>query len=136
MAAKKKSWAEKIEAASAPHVTVLEKPFAGIPAGARLAISSPKEIGAIVAKLKPGETIDVKSLRERIAKAHKADAACPMTTSIFLRILAEHALEEMAAGKPAGAVTPFWRAIDPASPLAKKLSCGVDQLTHLRKLEA
>ncbi|MFM1807658.1 MAG: hypothetical protein RLZZ242_383, partial [Bacteroidota bacterium] len=47
---------------------------------------------------------------------------CPMTTSIFLRIVAEYNLEKMARNE--SEVAPFWRAIDPKSDLAKKLSCG------------
>jgi hypothetical protein len=58
-----------------------------------------------------------------------------MTASIFARIAAEAALEEMEAGKPADKITPFWRLIDAKSPIAKKLSCGTAFVAKMRKQE-
>jgi hypothetical protein len=60
---------------------------------------------------------------------------CPLTASIFARIAAEAALEDMAGGKPAEKITPFWRLIDPKSPIAKKLSCGPQFLAKMRRTE-
>jgi hypothetical protein len=135
MAAKKKTWKEKLVSAKPAHVTVLEKAFGGVPAGAKLAISDPQDIAKLLAKTKPGETLSVTDLRAKIAKQMKADAACPVSTSIFLRIVAEAALEDLDAGAPADKVTPFWRAIDPNTPLAEKLSCGAAGLKRLRKAD-
>ncbi|MFZ4071102.1 MAG: hypothetical protein ACOYJ6_13470 [Caulobacterales bacterium] len=133
MASKKKTWKEKLSGAKPAHVTVLEKAFGGVPAGARLAISSPADIAKLLTKSKPGETLSIPDLRSKIAAQMKADAACPVTTSMFLRIVAEAALEDLEAGAPADKVTPFWRAIDPNTPLAAKLSCGAAGLARLRK---
>jgi hypothetical protein len=135
MASRKKTWKEKFANAKPAHVTVLEKAFGGAPAGARLAISTPADIAKLLAKTKPGETLTLPDLRAKIATYMKADAACPLTTSIFLRIVAEAALEDLEAGAATDKVTPFWRAIDPNTPLAAKLSCGVAGLTRLRKAD-
>jgi len=75
-------------------------------------------------------------MRRDLAKAHGADLSCPISTSIFARIAAEAALEENESGRPLSEVTPFWRVIDEASPLARKLSCGPDLLRTQRGLEA
>jgi hypothetical protein len=135
MAARKKTWKEKLASAKPAHISVLEKAFGGVPAGARLAISSPADIAKLLAKSKPGETFTIPDLRGKIAAQMKADAACPVTTSIFLRIVAEAALEDLEAGADASKVTPFWRAIDPNTPLAAKLSCGAAGLARLRKAD-
>ena len=95
--------------------------------------ATPADIAKLLTKSKPGETLSIPDLRSKIAAQMKADAACPVTTSMFLRIVAEAALEDLEAGAPADKVTPFWRAIDPNTPLAAKLSCGAAGLARLRK---
>lgn len=134
--ARVKSWTEKLAAGKPPHVATLEKPFAGLPPGARLLIPSPALLQAAVEAVPPGATMAVAALRSQLAERHGADAACPVSTAIFLRIVAEAALEAMAAGAPAEAVAPFWRVVDPASPLAKKLSCGPGFIERERAREA
>jgi len=114
---KAKSWQEKFDSVPSAHVSVLGKGMLGLPAGARLLISDPREIAAAIRAVPPGQTITVAELRNRLAVAHSADATCPLTTGIFLRIVAEASLESESG-------VPFWRAIDPKSPLAKKISIG------------
>lgn len=64
-----------------------------------------------------------------------AQAACPLTTSIFLRIATEVAWDELPAGADIGTVTPFWRAVDPRSELAGKLRYGPDWIARQRAAE-
>lgn len=133
MARRKKTWIEKRDGAPAPHVDQISKPFAGMPAGAKVLISSPLEIEAYIRAIPKGRTRTIPDMRADLAKAHKARATCPLTASIFTRIVAEAALEEMAAGKKR--IAPFWRVIDAKSPIAGKLSCGPDYIAHARALE-
>ena len=135
MTKSKKTWAEKLAAGKPPHVVVLEKPFAGVAAGQRLAIASPQAVQDFVRAVPVGQTRTVAQMREALATHLKADACCPTTSSIFLRIVAEAALEDIAAGRKPAKVTPFWRVVDHKSPLAKKLSCGPDFVLHMRDLE-
>ena len=44
MSKQKKTWVEKRSCASLPKVTIIDKSFAGIPAGSKMLISSPAEI--------------------------------------------------------------------------------------------
>ena len=74
-------------------------------------------------------------MRAALAKKHKADATCPASTPIFLRVISEAAFEEIQAGKGFDEVTPFWRVVHPESKLAQKLECGVDLIRSLRKKE-
>lgn len=133
---KPKSWIGKLAGGKPPHVVELERPFAGVPAGARLFIASPALLDAKVAAIPPGELRDPAALRAELAAEHGADATCPASTAIFLRIVAEAALERIAEGAPVAEVTPFWRVVAPGSKLARKLSCGDDFLTMQRAMEA
>jgi len=73
--------------------------------------------------------------RDRLAKGAGADFTCPLSSGIFLRIVAEDALESMHEGAAIDEITPFWRAIEPESALAGKLSCGADFITRQRRRE-
>lgn len=128
--ATRKTWGQKAAGAKPPHISILEKPFAGLPVGTRLLISSPQAIAAYIRAIPPGETRSVIEMRHALATEAGADATCPTSTSIFLRIAAEAALEA-----PGPALLPFWRVIDPSSPLAAKLSCGPDFVRDRRAEE-
>lgn len=131
-----KSWTEKHDNHAHPaHVEILDKPFAGLPVGASIVVATPKEVTAYLRRIPKGQTRSVEALRSHLARKYKADAACPLTTGIFLRIAAEAALEKMAAGAPVGSAAPFWRVVDPGSPLAKKLSCGPSFIMARRRAE-
>lgn len=132
----RKSWQQKLAGGAAPHVEVLEKPFGGALPGARMLVSNPREVDAYIRTLPVGTTASVVDLRTALARKHGADLACPLSTGIFVRIVAECALEELALGKPNSEVTPFWRVVDPKSPLAKKLSCGPDFVAQKRAAES
>jgi hypothetical protein len=131
-----KTWRQKMSA-SPPHTVTLDKSFAGVPAGARLLISSPHEIEAFLrTHTGPGDRLTIQELRRRLARVHAADAACPVSTSIFLRTVSEAAWEDIERGAAATEVAPFWRAVEPGSPLARKLRCGSEWITHQRAAEA
>ena len=135
MPSKPKSWKEKM-AAKPPHTVTLEKAFAGVPAGAKLLISCPVEVAEhLKTKVPPGETREIPQLRRELAAARGADAACPVSTAIFLRTVAEAAWDEIEAGVPLSEVAPFWRVIDPKSPLAKKLRAGGAWIEQQRAAE-
>ena len=126
-----KSWDEKYRGAKPPHVTVLAKPFAGVGAGERLFIASPALLDERIRAIPAGRTHNPVALRADLARENGAVATCPTSTAIFLRIVAERALERLGDD-----LTPFWRVIAPDSPLARKLSCGPDFIRHRRALEA
>lgn len=128
-----KSWYEKLHNGRSPVVEVLDKPFAGLPPGSKMLISTPLEVQELVQAIPYGQSRSTADIRGELAKRHGAETTCPLTTGIFLRIVAEATLADMEEGKEPG--TPFWRAIDPKSPVAKKLSCGVEFLKARRAAE-
>jgi hypothetical protein len=60
---------------------------------------------------------------------------CPVSTAIFLRILAEAAWNYLLAGKGAYEVTPFWRVVEPGSVIARKLRATDAWLRNQRQAE-
>ncbi len=132
-----KSWLKKFNKPATAKIEVLQKAFGGMPAGARMLISTPQAIRDYMAAQPKGAACTIAQMRTAMAKAAKADGMCPLTGSIFARIAAEAALEEMTTRnlKPAQ-ITPFWRVIEPSGPLANKLSCGQDFIVQMRAAEA
>ena len=115
---------------------VLEKDFGGVKAGRTLFIGTPQLIAEYIQAIPPGETVSIVKLRNQIARRNRCDAMCPVSTAIFLRIVADFAIDEMSNGKRPADVVPFWRAIGPDDKVAKKLSLGPDWIAHQRSLEA
>ena len=130
----KKTWGEKMQT-KPPHQVILEKDFAGVPKGSRLHISCPLEVAAELKTITPGSTMSVQAFRRRLAKKNNCDAACPVSTSLFLKIVAEHAWEEYSRTGSTRDLAPFWRVIESSSPMAKKLSFDPVWIDLQRELE-
>lgn len=128
-------WRRRCHDAKPAKRVVLEAPFAGIPAGATLFVATPALIARYVGNIPAGAVRELPRLRDDLARSNDADATCPVSTSIFLRVVAEAAWDELQGGIPLGEVTPFWRAVAPDSALAKKLRCGADWIRAMRASE-
>jgi hypothetical protein len=132
----RQSWRQKYISATKAHVKRLEKPFGGVPAGAELFIPAPDIIELYLYGLPAGAVQELSAMRTALAKVHGADASCPVATSIYLKVVAEVALEDAAAGKPVSQIAPFWRVLTEATPLAQKLSCGMEFIRIQQRLES
>jgi len=119
-----KTWNEKLTGSKPPHTAVLEKPFAGLKPGETLFIPSPPLVRDYMQAIPYGERRSIAQMREEMAAQHGAKATCPLTASLFARIAAEAACEDLKAGKSVGEIAPFWRLIDTDSAVGRKLSCG------------
>ncbi len=131
-----KSWQQKLQPNFQAKRVVLEKPFAGIAKGATLFVGTPLLVKEFIHSIPYGRSIEVADMRQRFARAYESDAMCPVSTGIFLRIVAEAAWEEIQQGKKWDDVAPFWRIIDAHSPLAKKLACGSAFIQQMRNNES
>ncbi|HNP21570.1 MAG TPA: hypothetical protein PKM63_10940 [Panacibacter sp.] len=133
--ATRKTWAEKMKTPAAPEVKRTEKAFTDIPEHSLMLIPTPVIIDAYIKQIPKGRAMDVTTLRNDLAAEHHAAKTCPLTTGIFLRIVAEAAWEEHVKGKALKNITPFWRVIDERSKVAAKLACGAEKIAELRKRE-
>lgn len=132
---KRKTWQQKLHDGRAPHIDIAEKDFAGVHAGQKLLIPTPKLIDTYIRHIPEGRTVDSATLRNDLALENGAEVTCPLCTGIFLHIVAEAAYEEHERGTPLEKVTPFWRVVDERSSTAKKLTFGTAFLTEQRKKE-
>jgi len=69
-----------------------------------------------------GHVMTFTQLRAELAARAGAQAACPLTTGIFLRLVAEEAEEQLAAG--ASRVAPWWRLVRDNGALSDKAPGG------------
>ncbi len=132
----KKSWLDKLNENKEPKIKRIEIDFADIPSGSMMFIATPKLIDEYIQEIGVGKRINIKTLRKDLAIAHNADYTCPVTTGIFLRVVAEANYEKLQQGKRLKEITPFWRVIEPNCALAKKLTFGQDFLLQLIEKES
>ena len=99
----------------------------------RMAIASPREVDGLMRRVAKGRVTTINKLRAKIAKRHRADLACPITTGIFAWIAA-HAAEE-ARARGAARITPWWRTLRGEGELNPKYPGGIARQRALLRAE-
>lgn len=114
-----------------PEVQLLKRKLGrSFPAG-RMLIATPKVLEKEIRKIRKGKTKTIAEIRNSLARQYNADYACPLTTGIFLRIVAEHVELQLADG--AKRVAPYWRVVQKDYSLNPKLPGGTkSQANRLR----
>ncbi|MEO5958101.1 MAG: hypothetical protein ABIR80_03210 [Opitutaceae bacterium] len=121
----RKTWREKLaDDKDLPKVVRLDAAAAKRWGGTTLAIAAPREIDALMRTVPPGRVTTIKELRSAIAKKHRAEAGCPITTGIFSWIAAHAAEEAIAAGEKNP--TPYWRTLKTGGEVNPKYPGGVN----------
>ena len=128
MAHKTKSWIEKLNTVGdLPKVVKLNpKQIAKFKANT-LAIPSPLEVNEMMSKVPKRKLNTINTMREKIAKRHKADSGCPITTGIFAWISSYAAEESRDLGKKR--ITPYWRTLKNGGELNPKYPGGIKEQT-------
>jgi hypothetical protein len=96
-------------------------------------VPAPMEVDEIMQTIPKGKLITINDIRVILAKKHKTDYACPITTGIFSWIAAHAADEDAAAGKKR--ITPYWRTLKTGGELNPKYPGGIARLKALLKSE-
>src|SRR5262249_27235922 len=109
--------------------------IAGMKAGQIMLVPSPRIIDDYIRSIPKGTSLDVPTLRRRLARKFHAEVTCPITTGILLRIVAEAAYGGYQAGAKLAEITPFWRVLDAETPTTSKLTCGAAFVIDQRKRE-
>jgi hypothetical protein len=128
-------WNEKFQHRNQHVIKHIDKKFSDIPENSDILIATPQIFDDYIRKIPSGKSVDLKKVRQDLAKKYKVDHTCPVTTGMFVRIVAEATYEKIQKGLPIEEATPFWRVISPQTPIAKKLSFGTDFLLKMRKEE-
>ncbi|MHA1836197.1 MAG: hypothetical protein ACTSYQ_04660 [Candidatus Odinarchaeia archaeon] len=85
-------------------------------------IPKPLDINALVRKIKRGELATISLIREKLANDYKTNVTCPLTTGIFLKIVAYAAEEDREKGIKN--ITPYWRVLRDGGYLIDKFPGG------------
>jgi hypothetical protein len=117
-----KTWSEKFNDPRPHQVKPCPVDISGMKKGEIMLIPSPKIVDAYIRTIPAGTSMNARELRAGLAKKHRAQVTCPITTGFHLRTVAEHAHAEHEAGKRD--IAPVWRVLDADSPTLKKLSFG------------
>jgi alkylated DNA nucleotide flippase Atl1 len=122
--AHRKTWREKLaDDKNLPRVIRVSGAAAKRWGGTTMAIAAPREIDALMRTVPRGRVTTINELRAAIAKKHRAEAACPITTGIFSWIAANAAEEAAEAG--AKKITPYWRTLKSSGELNAKFPGGI-----------
>ena len=130
-----KTAVERLKDSKPEKRVVLDKDFAGVKAGQTLYVANPNIVDQYVRAIPAGQSRTIAQMREDLAKLRDADATCPVSTAIFLRISAQAAIDEMEGGKPKEDIAPFWRVLRASDKITAKLSIDRQWIDTQRALE-
>src|SRR5262245_44998491 len=106
----KKSWREKLaDNKGLPKVAPITEDMSSRWGTGTMLIPAPLEVDEVMRRVRKGKLVTINEIRTHLAKKHKANVGCPITTGIFAWIAAHAAEESAAAGK--SRITPYWRTL-------------------------
>jgi hypothetical protein len=118
----KTTWAEKLNSSKRHEVKPAPIDIAGMKAGKIMLVPTARIVDDFIRTIPKGSSMDVKTLRARLARKYKAEVTCPITTGYHLKTVAEAAFEAHQNGAKLGEITPIWRVLNEHTPTTKKLS--------------
>lgn len=125
-----KSWREKLAKDNGlPKVAPVPGKMAKRWGTGVMVIPAPREVDGLMRRVPRGKVTTINELRAALAKKHKADLTCPITTGIFAWIAAHAAEEAAAAGRKR--ITPYWRTLKAGGQLNEKYPGGIPSLKKL-----
>ena len=129
------SWADKARDARTHQVKPAPIDIAGMKRGQIMLVPSPQIVDAFIRTIPRGQSMDIPTLRRRLARRYRAEVTCPITMGFQLRIVAEAMLEARTAGAPLKSLTPVWRVLDEAAPVTARLAGGKAFILEQRRRE-
>ena len=131
---KKKSWREKLaDDKGLPKVGEVTDRMSKRWGTGTMVIPAPREVDALMKRVPKGRVVTINELRDALARKHKANFACPITTGIFSWIAAHAAAEAEAEG--ARRVTPYWRTLKTGGEVNPKYPGGVIEVARRLRAE-
>jgi hypothetical protein len=130
----KKSWREKLaDDKGLPKVCEVTGKLSKRWGEGRFVIPAPREVDALMKQVPRSRVVTINELRDALAKKHRTDFACPLTTGIFSWIAAHAAVEDEAAGKKP--ITPYWRTLKLGGEVNPKYPGGVEGVAKRLRAE-
>ena len=128
-----KSWKEKNFSKENFEIKTIQENFWGHVAGSKMLIPTPLMIQEYINQIESGKVSEIETMRNDLAIENSADFTCPMTTGIFLKIVAEYNYEKL--NQKRVDICPFWRIIDPNSKFSERLSFDKNLIASKRNKE-
>ena len=129
-AKKRKSWQEKLaDSKGLPKVEPITDRMTKKWGSGTMVVPAPLEVDALMRQVPPGKVTTINELREALARKHRVNVACPLTTGIFAWIAAHAAEEAAAAGSEQR--TPWWRTLKAGGRLNPKYPGGGETQARL-----
>lgn len=128
----KPTWTEKLEKEQQPQVVKLNAAQRMRWGGETMFIATPQMLQQVIAKVPKGKLTTVNLIREKLAADNGTDVTCPITTGIFIWIVANAMEEARLAGK--SKIVPYWRVLKEGGKLNEKYPGGIEAQT--KQLEA
>jgi hypothetical protein len=130
----RKSWREKLgDAKGLPKIGRVEGKMTQRWGTGTMVIPAPMEVDAVMKKVPRGRLTTINEIRSALARKHRVDVGCPITTGIFAWIAAHAAEEAAAAGFKR--ITPYWRTLKTGGELNAKYPGGVVALKKRLRAE-
>lgn len=134
MAKVKKSWREKLaDDKGLPKICEVTGKQTKRWGEGSFVIPAPREVDALMRQVPKGRLITINELRVALAKKHKTNFACPITTGIFSWIAAHAAVE--AEGEGQKRITAYWRTLKTGGEVNPKYPGGVTALAKRLRAE-
>ncbi len=138
MAHETKSWTQKLlrdnpPSGKLPRIVSIDEKKQKFFKAKKLIIPAPMEVDELMRRVPKGKLTTINEIRAKLAKRHKADSGCPITTGIFAWIASHAAEEQKDAGKKR--VTPYWRTLKIGGELNPKYPGGIKSQARLLKAE-
>jgi hypothetical protein len=130
----KRSWREKLaDNKGLPRVSKVTGRMTKRWGAGTFVIPAPLEVDALMKRVPKGRIVTINELRVVLAKRHKVDFTCPITTGIFSWIAAHAAAEAEAEGIKR--ITPYWRTLKTGGELNPKYPGGVEGIARRLRAE-
>jgi hypothetical protein len=130
----KKSWREKLaDDKDLPKVCRAGGKYSKRFGEGAFVIPAPREVDTLMKQVPKGRVVTINELRVALAKKHKTDFACPITTGIFSWIAAHAAAESEAEGQKK--FTPFWRTLKTGGEINSKYPGGAAKISKRLRAE-
>jgi hypothetical protein len=126
MAARKKTWQEKLQDSKGlPKTGRVEGAMRRTWGEGTMVIPAPIDVDSVMRQVRKGRLTTINEIRMHLARSHRVDICCPITTGIFAWI-ASHAAQE---AEDAGArrITPWWRTLKSSGELNPKYPGGIER---------
>ena len=118
----KTTWSEKLNSSKRHEVKPAPINIAGMKAGQIMLVPTARIVDDFIKTIPKGVSMDVKTMRAKLARKYKAEVTCPITTGYHLKTIAEAAFEAHQHGAKLREITPIWRVLDESTPTTKRLS--------------